>query len=53
MAALLGVSTSTVKIWFQAGLVGGHRYNDKGEVLYQPPGPNPPTPHRGRRHTSA
>jgi DNA invertase Pin-like site-specific DNA recombinase len=53
MAALLGVSTSTVKIWFQAGLVGGHRYNDKGEVLYQPPGPNPPTPHRGRRHTRA
>jgi hypothetical protein len=52
MAALLGVSTSTVKTWYHAGLVSGQRYNDKGEVLYHPPGPNPPTPHRGRRHTS-
>ena len=52
IATLLGVSTSTVKIWYHAGLVSGHRYNDKGEVLYQPPGPNPPTPHRGRRHAS-
>ena len=52
MAALLGTSTSTVKAWYHAGLVGGQRYNDKGEVLYQPPGPNPPSPHRGRRLTS-
>jgi DNA invertase Pin-like site-specific DNA recombinase len=52
MATLLGVSTSTVKTWYHAGLVGGQRYNDKDQVLYQPPGPNPPTPHRGRRHTS-
>jgi Recombinase zinc beta ribbon domain len=52
MAALLGASTSTVKSWYHSGLVGGQRYNDKGEVLYQPPGPNPPTPHRGRRLTS-
>ena len=50
MAALLGVSTSTVKIWYHAGIVSGQRYNDKGEVLYQPPGPNPPAPHQGRRH---
>ena len=42
MAALLGVSTSTVKNWHHAGIVGGQRYNDKAEVLYHPPGPNPP-----------
>ena len=47
MAAQLGISTQTLKKWHHAGLVGGQRYNDKGEVLYQPPGPNPPTPHRG------
>ena len=52
IAALLGVSTCTIKIWYHAGLVSGHRYNDKGQVLYQPPGPNPPTPHRGHRHPS-
>jgi DNA invertase Pin-like site-specific DNA recombinase len=50
MAGLLGVSTSTVKIWYHAGIVSGQRYNDKGEVLYNPPGPNPPTRHQGRRH---
>jgi hypothetical protein len=50
MAALLGVSASTVKIWYHAGIVTGQRYNDKGEILYQPPGPNPPALHQGRRH---
>ena len=50
MAALLGVSTATVKIWYHAGIVTGQRYNDKGEVLYHPPGPNPPALHQGRRH---
>ena len=41
-AALLGVSTRTVKIWHHAGLITGHPYNDKGQCLYPPPGPNPP-----------
>ena len=50
IARQLGVSTSTVKIWYHAGIVSGQRYNDKGEVLYDPPGPNPPTLHQGRRH---
>ena len=50
IAAQLGVSTATVKIWHHAGIVTGQRYNDKGEVLYHPPGPNPPTLHQGRRH---
>ena len=50
MAQLLSVSTGTVKIWYHAGIVSGQRYNDKGEVLYNPPGPNPPAPHQGRRH---
>jgi DNA-binding transcriptional regulator YiaG len=47
IAALLGVSTQTLKKWHHAGLVSGQRYNDKEQYLYQPPGPNPPTPHRG------
>jgi len=50
MADALGVSTDTVKIWYHAGIVSGQRYNDKGEVLYDPPGSNPPTLHQGRRH---
>ena len=47
MAGRLGVPTKTVKIWHHAGIVTGHRYNDKGQFLYHPPGPNPPTPHHG------
>ena len=47
MADQLSVSTSTVKAWRYAGLVSGQCYNDKGETLYHPPGPNPPAPHPG------
>jgi hypothetical protein len=47
MAGQLGVSTSTVKAWRHAGLVSGQCYNDKGQALYHPPGPNPPAPHHG------
>ena len=50
MARQLSVSTGTVKIWYHAGIVSGQRYNDKGEILYHPPGPNPPARHQGRRH---
>jgi DNA invertase Pin-like site-specific DNA recombinase len=47
MADRLGVSTSTVKDWHHAGIVSGQCYNDKGQVLYDPPGPNPPAPRHG------
>ncbi len=55
MAALLGVSTATVKAWHHAGIVSGQRYNDKGEVLYDPLGPgNPPDrPKTGRAPRTA
>jgi len=46
-ATALGVSTSTVKAWRDAGLVSGQRYNDHGQMLYHPPGPNPPTRRQG------
>ena len=49
IAALLGVSTGTVKAWHHAGLITGHPYNDKGQCLYPPPGPNPPTRAQGRK----
>jgi DNA invertase Pin-like site-specific DNA recombinase len=45
----LGVSEKTVKIWHHAGLITGHPYNDKGQCLYPPPGPNPPTRTQGRK----
>jgi hypothetical protein len=48
-AGRLGVSTGTVKAWHHAGLITGHPYNDKGQCLYAPPGPNPPTRTQGRK----
>ena len=48
-AALLGVSTGTVKAWHHAGLITGHPCNDKGQCLYPPPGPSPPTRTQGRK----
>jgi hypothetical protein len=44
MASRLGVPPKTVKIWYHAGLITGHPYNDKGQCLYPPPGPNPAHP---------
>ena len=49
IAALLGVSTGTIKTWHHAGLITGHPYNDKGQCLYPPPGPNPPARAQGRK----
>jgi DNA invertase Pin-like site-specific DNA recombinase len=49
MATRLGVATATVKNWHHAGLLSAQRYNDKNEMLYNPPGPNPPTRHQGHR----
>ena len=49
MAGRLGMPARTVKIWHHAGLITGHPYNDKGQCLYPPPGPNPPTRAQGRK----
>jgi DNA-binding XRE family transcriptional regulator len=42
MANLLGISPQTVKAWWRTGIVGGRRYNDKGEMLYHRPDPDHP-----------
>ena len=49
LAAQLGVATGTIKIWHHAGLLTGHPYNDKGQCLHPPPGPNPPARTQGRK----
>jgi hypothetical protein len=42
MAGLLGITAQTVKKWRRAGIVGGLRYNGKGEYLYHRPDPDHP-----------
>jgi len=51
MASRLSVPAKTVKICYHAGLITGHPCNDKGQCLYPPPGPNPPTRAQGRKLT--
>jgi hypothetical protein len=49
IAATLHVSSDTVKIWGRHGLLRRCVSNDKGEYLYEPPGPDAPTKMQGRR----
>lgn len=42
VATALGVSTATIKVWRRAGLLRTHAYNDKGQGLYDLPGPGAP-----------
>ena len=51
-AEQLDVSATTVKDWYHAGLLSGKRFNDKGECLYDPPGPHAPTKRQGSKLAS-
>jgi DNA invertase Pin-like site-specific DNA recombinase len=50
IAERLDVGPDTVKVWRRAGLLVGHHYNDKGQCLFEPPGPDAPTKflHQGK-----
>ena len=49
IARRLKVSAATVKVWGQHGLLPRVVCNDKGEWLYEAPGPNAPIKMQGRR----
>jgi hypothetical protein len=49
IAGRLKVSAATVKVWGHHGLLPRYVCNDKGECLYEPPGPNAPIKMQGRR----
>lgn len=42
IASQLGITTGTLKVWRQHGLLRVFRYNCVGECLYEPLGANPP-----------
>jgi len=48
-ANLLGISTQSVRIWRQRGLLLAHAYNDKNECLYEHPGDDPPVKKQGSK----
>jgi hypothetical protein len=41
IARRLGVCTHTIKRWHREGRISGHRFNDKGECLYEIPTRSP------------
>jgi hypothetical protein len=48
VAAILGVTSDSVKIWNRHRLLHGHAYNDRNECLYEAPANNPP--HKSQGH---
>jgi hypothetical protein len=42
IATRLDISPATTKTWRRARLLRSHRYNDKGETLFEQPGPDTP-----------
>jgi len=47
MGELLDVSRSTIKRWRRYGLLRAHRYNEKHQYLYEPPGKLTPVKKQG------
>lgn len=46
IAKKLRVHAATINIWRRAGLLHAHRYNDKGECLFERPGPDAPVKYK-------
>jgi predicted site-specific integrase-resolvase len=42
IAAKLGIASATAKVWHRAGYLHGYRYDDRGQCLFESPGPNSP-----------
>lgn len=42
MAQMLGITPQTVYRWWKFGLLRRRRYNEKGDCLYEKPGPEAP-----------
>jgi DNA invertase Pin-like site-specific DNA recombinase len=51
LAKRLGVQPCTIKIWRRAGLLHVHRYNDKGECLFERPGADAPVKYKHQDKT--
>jgi hypothetical protein len=49
IAACLDVSVFTIKTWRRAGLLSAHRYDDRGQCLFERPGPDAPTKYQYQR----
>lgn len=51
MSKRLHVCPTTIKLWRRAGLLTAHRYDDKDQYLFEPPGPGTPVKHQRQDKT--
>jgi DNA invertase Pin-like site-specific DNA recombinase len=49
IAAYLDASPFTIKTWRRAGLLSAHRYDDRGQCLFERPGPDAPSKYQYQR----
>ena len=49
IAARFGIAASAVKDWRDKGLLRAHRYNDKGQCLYESPADDLPGKYKKKR----
>jgi len=52
IAAQLDLAYGTAKVWKGAGYLCGHLYNDRGQCLFEPPGPHAPLKYKQKRRVS-
>lgn len=53
VAQRLAVQPATIKQWRRAGMLPGHRADDRGQYLFEPPGAQAPVKHRHQGKTNA
>jgi DNA invertase Pin-like site-specific DNA recombinase len=53
IASALGVCRATIQLWRRAGLLRAHRCDDKGEYLFERPGPDTPVKYQRQGKTTA
>ena len=52
LAQRLNVSTNTIKRWRRASLLKAHKYDDRGDYLFEQPGSDTPIKHRHQGKTT-
>jgi hypothetical protein len=53
IASALGVCRATIQLWRRTGLLAAHRCDDKGQYLFERPGPDTPVKYQRQDKTTA
>jgi DNA invertase Pin-like site-specific DNA recombinase len=53
ISVCLNVCSATIKLWRRAGLLQAHRYDDKGQYLFEPAGADAPIKYKWKMRTKS